>query len=125
MKGNNMKTHPKKKPANTFRSLRQLSPERQKQMAELAKKIDQDEAEDIKAEGRRVLGRYLEMMDIIAQLRAERQRQALSLADISARIGSARENISRMETAGDPNPTLRTLFRYAEALGKRIEIKLV
>lgn len=113
------------KPANTYRSARQLSPERRKEMAELAKRIDVEESDELKAKGREIMDRYDEMMAIIQTLRDERGRQGLSLADIGQRIERSRENVFKLETAPNPNPTLRTLFRYAEALGKKIRIELV
>jgi DNA-binding Xre family transcriptional regulator len=57
-------------------------------------------------------------------LRAERQRLGLSLADIYERTGMDRAALSRLENNEDANPTLTTLERYAEALGKRIVVLL-
>ena len=41
----------------------------------------------------------------------------LSLTDLSERSGLTRAAISRLENGWNLNPTLETLFRYAEALG--------
>ena len=60
----------------------------------------------------------------LAALRAERERQGLSLADINARTGIDRAALSRLENNEDSNPTLATLERYAEALGKQIVVLL-
>jgi DNA-binding XRE family transcriptional regulator len=60
----------------------------------------------------------------LAALRAERERQGLSLADMNARTGIDRAALSRLENNGDSNPTLATLERYAEALGKQIVVLL-
>ena len=57
-------------------------------------------------------------------LLAERTRQGLSLADLQARTGIARSALSRLETDADANPTLTTITRYAEALGKDLQILL-
>ena len=57
----------------------------------------------------------------IAALKAERQRLGLSLADIESRSGLKRSAISRLENDSNANPTLLTLYRYAAALGVRLE----
>jgi ribosome-binding protein aMBF1 (putative translation factor) len=56
----------------------------------------------------------------LASLRAERERQGLSLSDIQERTGIDRATISKLERGEIPNPTLGTLRTYASALGKRL-----
>ena len=60
----------------------------------------------------------------IGKLREIRERQGLSLADIEEQTGMTRANLCRLENEGR-NVQLRTLERYARALGCRIEIQLV
>ena len=67
------------------------------------------------------LARLREVMQL---LRAERTQQGLSLADVQASTGIPRSALSRLETDPDANPTLATITRYAEALGKDIQILL-
>jgi hypothetical protein len=55
-------------------------------------------------------------------LKAERQEQGLSLADIHAKTGRAA--ICRLENLVDANPTVATLDRMAAALGKKLVIAL-
>jgi DNA-binding phage protein len=57
---------------------------------------------------------------IVAALRAERERQGLSLADVAERTGLDKEAVHRLEIGLDKNPTVAALERYATALGKRI-----
>jgi len=57
-------------------------------------------------------------------LKAERQQQGLSLADIEDRTGISRPNLSRLENEAEANPTVATLTRYANALGKKLLIVL-
>ena len=64
------------------------------------------------------------MRQLGGALRAERQRLGLSLADIHERTGIDRAALSRLENNEDANPTLTTLERYAEALGKRMVVVL-
>jgi ribosome-binding protein aMBF1 (putative translation factor) len=59
----------------------------------------------------------------VTQLRAERERLGLSLADVAQRTGMTRENICRLESE-ERNVTLRTLQRYARGLGCNIVIGL-
>ena len=60
----------------------------------------------------------------VAALRLERERQGLSLADINERTGIDRAALSRLENNEDANPTLATLERYADAVGKQIIVLL-
>jgi DNA-binding XRE family transcriptional regulator len=59
--------------------------------------------------------------DLIAALRAERERLGLSLADVAGRAGMDRAAVHKLEIGLNKNPTVETVARYAEALGKRIE----
>jgi DNA-binding phage protein len=59
--------------------------------------------------------------ELIAALRAERERQGLSLADIAERTGMDRAAIHKLEIGLNANPTYATMTRYATALGTRIE----
>jgi len=59
----------------------------------------------------------------IAALKQAREAQGLSLADIRERTGIERSALSRLENE-TPNVTIRTLERYAEALGKRVVIEI-
>ena len=61
---------------------------------------------------------------VIAQLKAERERQGLSLTDIQERTGIARAAISTIENSAAPNPTVKTLQRYAMALGVTLEMSV-
>ena len=64
------------------------------------------------------------LRQVLSALRAERERQGLSLADINERTGIDRAALSRLENNEDANPTLSTLERYAEAVGKQMIVLL-
>lgn len=64
------------------------------------------------------------LRQVLAALRAERERQGLSLADINERTGIDRAALSRLENNEDANPTLATLERYAEAVGRQMVVLL-
>jgi DNA-binding phage protein len=62
--------------------------------------------------------------ELIATLRAERERQGLSLTEIAERTGIDRAAIHKLEIGLNKNPTCATLARYADALGARIQWNL-
>ena len=61
-----------------------------------------------------------ELARALSALRAERQRQGLSLSDVSERSGIDRATLSKLETGKVPNPTVGTLRALAHALNKRL-----
>lgn len=61
---------------------------------------------------------------LLDQLKAAREAQGLSLSDVTRLTGMDRSALSKLETGQRPNPTLDTLVRYAEAVGKRIVVSL-
>jgi DNA-binding XRE family transcriptional regulator len=62
--------------------------------------------------------------ELIVALRAERERQGLTLTDLAERTGMDRAAIHKLEIGLNRNPTLATLTRYAGALEARIEWQL-
>ena len=109
------------------RSVRILSDAERARMRELRKQIDA-EKDEILAEARQHKAAHdavvARLRDVMRLLGAERARQSYSLADMQARTGIARSALSRLETDPDANPTLATVARYAEALGKDLQITL-
>jgi transcriptional regulator with XRE-family HTH domain len=65
-----------------------------------------------------------QLQTLLEQLKAAREAQELSLADLGERTGMDRSALSKLETGQRPNPTLETLLRYAEAVGKRLLVTL-
>lgn len=63
--------------------------------------------------------------ELVAALRAERERQDLSLADIAERAGMDRAAVHKLEIGLNKNPTCATLQRYADALGVHIAWELL
>ena len=66
------------------------------------------------------LGELLELHQALAWLKQERERQKLTLADMSERTGIDQAALSRLETGRNSNPTYDTVCRVAAALGKVI-----
>jgi predicted transcriptional regulator len=65
-------------------------------------------------------GEYLDLRAMLAALKRHREQRGLSLADVSARSGMDRSAVSRLENGIYVNPTLDTLYRYAEAIGAEL-----
>lgn len=65
-----------------------------------------------------------QMEAVVLQLRAARQAKGLSLSDLMEMTGMDRSALSKLETGQRVNPTVETLVRYAEAVGKRLVVSL-
>ena len=65
-----------------------------------------------------------ELHELFSQLKAARETQGLSLSDLTEITGMDRSAISKLETGQRVNPTVETLVRYAEAVGKRLIVTL-
>ncbi len=61
---------------------------------------------------------------LLQQLKAAREAKGLSLADLTDLTGMDRSALSKLETGLRANPTVGTLVRYAEAVGKRLVVSL-
>lgn len=59
----------------------------------------------------------------LALIRA-REKAGLTQAQVARRMKTTQSVVARIESAQNP-PNLKTLERYAEAVGRRIEVKLV
>jgi DNA-binding Xre family transcriptional regulator len=62
--------------------------------------------------------------ELLAQLKAARVAKGLSLTDLTELTGMDRSALSKLETGQRANPTVETLVRYAEAVGKRLVVSL-
>ena len=82
-----------------------------------------DELPDIKRRARKAKPRVL-LKQVLHALRQERERQGLSLADLNDRTGIDRGSLSKLENDQDPNVTMNTLLRYAEAIGKTLSVQI-
>ena len=104
---------------------RELTPE-EKRRWEAGGGGNREPEEEIIAEGRQVKAArshvQVAMCDAFKMLRAERQALGLSLSEVERRSGIGRAALSRLENETEPNPTVVTLTRYAEALGKQLVV---
>jgi predicted transcriptional regulator len=82
--------------------------------------------EEILAKGRRIKAARnrvnVAVREAMKTLKRERQAQGLSLSDVEKRTGIGRAALSRLENETELNPTVVTLTRYAEALGKEVVV---
>jgi len=65
-----------------------------------------------------------EDFSIAAQLIEARTQANLTQAQVARRMGTTQSVVARLES-GHPTPSLRTLKRYASAVGSKVEIRLV
>ncbi len=104
---------------------RELTPA-EKQRWDKAKREAESQKGEILATGRRIKAARkrvnVAVREAIDALRRERQAQGLSLSDVERRSGIGRAALSRLENETELNPTVVTLTRYAEALGKEVVV---
>ena len=62
--------------------------------------------------------------ELLVQLKAAHEARGMSLSDLTELTGMDRSALSKLETGQRVNPTLETLVRYAEAVGKRLMVSL-
>jgi predicted transcriptional regulator len=105
------------------RIYRDLTP-REKQRWQQANQDAEGQKEAILDQGRRVKAARgkvnVAVRKAMKTLKRERHAQGLSLSDLEKRTGIGRAALSRLENNSELNPTVVTLTRYAEALGKEV-----
>jgi cytoskeletal protein RodZ len=88
----------------------------------------EEELPDIKKRARQKLAEAVQQGIAIEHamtvLKAERMKKGLSLADMKERTGIERSALSRLENNVEANPTVNTLTRYADAVGKKVFVVL-
>jgi predicted transcriptional regulator len=100
--------------------------EQQRQLEDIRQRIQRERPglEDLLASGdaSEVVsqGEYLDLRVMLATLKKHRESQGLSLTDVAKRCGMDRAAISRLENGVYVNPTVDTLYRYAQAIGADI-----
>ena len=110
------------------RSTQTLTAEKQAEVRRTREKILREEKAELSAAARTVFGEYeavqAELARVAELLKAERQSQKLSLADMQQRTGIDRAVLCRLENLVEANPTIGTLNRIAAAMGKRLVVGL-
>jgi DNA-binding phage protein len=121
-----------KKPSAKLTVERQTAPRKERTAEELAElravrerfQRDKPTLEQVLAETSQAeavpLGQYLQTQELLHALRQERERQRLTLAELAARTGYDPAVLSRLLSGRQANPTLATVGRLANALGKEL-----
>jgi len=84
-----------------------------------------EELPELTARHHQRLAGFDQLAELLKQLKVAREERGLSLADVTELTGMDRSALSKLETGQRPNPTLETLVRYAEAVGKHLVVSLV
>ena len=84
-----------------------------------------EELPELTARHHERLAAFDQLDELLKQLKAAREERGLSLSDLTELTGMDRSALSKLETGQRPNPTLETLVRYAEAVGKHLVVSLV
>lgn len=80
---------------------------------------------EVRAEYERLEREEMPMLDAILKARAE---AGLTQEQVAQRMGTQAPAVARLEAAlvsGKPSPSMRTLHKYAAALGKRVQVQFV
>jgi predicted transcriptional regulator len=105
---------------------RKLTAEEAAKYRKLREEIEGEKPEIIaKAQLARREARCKQLASVMNALKAAREAKGLSLADIYEQTGIDRSALSKLENVTNENPTIETLFRYADVVGKRIAIQVV
>jgi DNA-binding XRE family transcriptional regulator len=103
---------------------KKLTEDERQRHRRIREQIEQERPELV-AYGKKVKARHDTLRQAVAALKAAREALGLTLTDIRARTGIEKSNLSRLENDPNPNPTIDTPCRYADAVGKEIAITLV
>ena len=103
---------------------RRLTPEEAEKYRKVRGQVD-EELPDLIARHESRTATLDQLQEVLQQFKAAREAKGLSLADLSELTGMDRSALSKLETGRRPNPTVDTLVRYADAVGKRLLVSLV
>jgi DNA-binding XRE family transcriptional regulator len=102
---------------------RRLTPDEAAKYREVREQLEQELPELITRHDERLVA-LDQLADLVQQLKAAREEKGLSLADLTQLTGMDRSALSKLETGQRLNPTIETLVRYADAVGKRLVVSL-
>jgi len=103
---------------------RRLSPEEAAKYREIREQVTEELPDLIARHHERLIALDQFVGDLVKQLKAAREEQGLSVSDLTRLTGMDRSALSKLETGQRLNPTIETLVRYAEAVGKRLVVSL-
>lgn len=100
-----------------------LSPEEAAKVRKVREQVAEELPELITRHHERLVA-LDQLTELVEQLKAAREEKGLSLADLTRLTGMDRSALSKLETGQRLNPTIETLVRYADAVGKRLVVTL-
>ncbi|MHB1038138.1 MAG: helix-turn-helix domain-containing protein [Pirellulales bacterium] len=103
---------------------RRLTPQEGAEYREIREKVAKELPELVARHHERVAS-LDQLAELLRQLKAAREDRGLSLSKLTELTGMDRSALSKLESGQRPNPTVETLVRYAEAVGKRLVVSLV
>jgi DNA-binding Xre family transcriptional regulator len=103
---------------------RRLSPEETAKYKAIREQV-QTELPDLIARHHERMAALDQLDELLRQLKAAREAKGLTLSDLTELTGMDASALSKLETGQRANPTVETLVRYAEAVGKRLVVSLV
>ena len=103
---------------------RRLTPEEVAKSKQMRAQIDEELPELIERHHERIASLDRLLQGVFTDLKAAREEKGLSLSDLTDLTGMDRSALSKLETGQRSNPTVETLVRYAEAVGKRLVVSL-
>ena len=98
----------------------------EKQRVQRARQEAESEKEEILAMARRIKATRQAaavLREAFQLLKAERQSQGLSLAEVEERTGIDQEALAQLENDVEADLTVATLLGYSEALGKKLVVR--
>lgn len=66
----------------------------------------------------------IDLGEAVASLKLAREKQGMTLAQVSEATGITVPTLSKLENGRHANPTVKTLRRYASAVGKKLVVRL-
>jgi len=102
---------------------KKLTPAQARKYARVRRQVDRELPELLARHHEREAVRR-ELEALLSQLRLARVAKGLSLADLTQLTGMDKSALSKLESGLRVNPTVETLVRYAEAVGKRLVVDL-
>lgn len=62
---------------------------------------------------------------VASEMLAARTRAGLTQEAVATRMGTSKSTVSRLESGGKHGPSLASLKRYAQAVGCKVQIRLI
>jgi hypothetical protein len=105
---------------------RRLTPEEAAHYKAVRAQVEKD-LPDLMAVGRALRDRQrgVPMQEAARKLKEERERQGLTLEQLVEKSGLDAAQVTRLENDANHDATVASLTRYAQALGKTLEIRLI